>query len=160
MNKVIFLYVDGVLNNVKHCSLLADKLLGREQYLELLKQMKGIPFDYRSCMLLQKLINKSKAYVVLSSTWRLNSEAINELKEYAGIEIVDRTPILDTTKGEEIQKYLDLNPHIKNYVIIDDDSDMLKKQMSHFVECNTINGFTKKEYKRALKILKVGGEDD
>lgn len=151
--KVIFLDIDGVLNNEGYTLMLHDRLLGREQYLQLLRDLGEMPFDYRSCILLQKLIHETKAKIVLSSTWRLSNTHIEGIKKYAGIDIMDKTPRLDTIRGREIQQYLNSHTEIENYVIIDDDSDMLDEQMSHFVKCDGKVGFTDKEYKRCLELL-------
>lgn len=41
---------------------------------------------------------------------------------------------------------------IENYVIFDDDTDMLSEQMNHFVQCGN-NGISYRQYKYALSIL-------
>ena len=82
--KVIFLDIDGVLNNEEHIVKIHG-LLGKEQYLDLLREIGELPFDYRSCELLQKFIKETNVEVILSSTWRLNPEAPNIIKRYAGI---------------------------------------------------------------------------
>jgi hypothetical protein len=38
-----------------------------------------------------------------------------------------------TPRGVEIQQWLDEHPDVTNYVILDDDSDMLEHQMKNFV---------------------------
>ena len=133
--------------------MLVNELLGKEQYFQLLRDLGEMPFDFRSCMLLQKLIDETGAIVVLSSTWRLSEKHINGITRYAGIDIFDKTPRSGTIRGIEIQQYLNNHPEIENYVIIDDDSDILDEQMSHFVKCDGKVGFTDKEYKRCLELL-------
>lgn len=151
--KVIFLDIDGVLNNEEHIVKIHG-LLGKEQYLDLLRETGELPFDYRSCELLQEFIKTTNAEVILSSTWRLNPEAPNIIKRYAGIEIKDITPRLKGIRGEEIQKYLDNHKEITNYVILDDDSDMLESQKEHFVKVNNKVGLTIKEIIQCENILK------
>ena len=151
--KAIFLDIDGVLNNEKHI-IKIHELLGEQQYLDILYKVGGIPFDYRSCKLLQEFINKTNAEVILSSTWRLNPESPNIIKKYAGIEIKDITTRLNGIRGEEIQQYLDNHKEITNYVILDDDSDMLESQREHFVKVNNKVGLTIKEIIQCENILK------
>ena len=151
--KAIFLDIDGVLNNSNYTMMLVNELLGKEQYFQLLRDLGEMPFDYRSCMLLQKLIDETGARVVLSSTWRLSEKHINGIIRYAGIAIFDKTPRLGTIRGNEIQQYLNSHPEIDRYVIVDDDSDMLDEQMDNFIECDAEVGFTYEEYERAKKIL-------
>ena len=158
--KAIFLDIDGVLNNVKHCVEICDKLLGKEQYWALYRAISQMPFDYRCCELLQQLIEKTGAIVILSSTWRANKKNIDIVEKFAGIKIYDRTPILNTIRGEEIEHYLKQHQEISCYVIIDDDSDMLKTQKSHFCLVNREIGFSKKNYKKCLEIFNNGKQMD
>lgn len=150
--KAIFLDIDGVLNNTAHLTELRN-LLGREQYFSIINQIHEIPFDYRSCRLLQALIKETGAEIILSSTWRLNDNGIETIEQYAGIPIRDTTPVLDAIRGEEIKQYLDNHPKITEYVILDDDTDMLKEQMGHFVKVNNMTGFTITEYIQCRNIL-------
>lgn len=50
------------------------------------------------------------------------------------------------------QEYID-NAKVKNYVILDDDSDMLYNQREHFVKTYTNNGLTQERAERAIEIL-------
>lgn len=150
--KVIFLDIDGVLNNSKHLTELME-LLGRKQYFSIINQIHETPFDYRSCKLLQELIKETEAEIVLSSTWRLNDNGIEIIEQYAGISIRDTTPVLNTIRGEEIKQYLDNHQEITEYIILDDDTDMLKEQMGHLVKVNNRIGFTITEYIQCRNIL-------
>lgn len=150
--RVIFLDIDGVLNNESHIVKLVE-LLGNEQYLQLLKDIEEIPFDYRSCKLLQELINETNAEIILSSTWRISPILIELIEKYAGIKIKDKTPRLNTIRGKEIKSYLDSHKEITNYVILDDDTDMLEEQKNNFVKTNAQLGFTKTEYILCRNIL-------
>ena len=55
-------------------------------------------------------------------------------------------------RGKEIQDFIEEN-NVKNYVILDDDSDMLESQMSNFVNTDCDLGLTKNDYLKAVKIL-------
>ena len=153
--KVIFLDIDGVLNNQNHILKLFN-LLGREQYFTIVRALHATPFDYRSCLLLKQLIIKLDLKVILSSTWRCNANSKDLIKKYAGIEILDSTPILSSgIRGEEIQQYLNSHKEITNYVILDDDSDMLESQMKHFVKVDSKVGLTIKEIIQSEEILNM-----
>ena len=152
--KVIFLDVDGVLNNENHILKLVE-LLGKEQYFQLHKDLGEMPFDYQSCILLHGLINKTGAEVILSSTWRISTEHIEALEKFAGIKIKDKTPVSYTKRGREIQQYLNAHNEITNYVIIDDDDDMLEEQKSHFVKVDAKTGLTMAEVVECERILSL-----
>ena len=151
--KAIFLDIDGVLNNILHIVLLADKILGKEQYLQLFRACKETPFDYRSCKLMQQLISETNAKVILSSTWRLGKYRTELIQKYAGIKVDDKTPVLNTKRGEEIKCYLKEHPEITHYVIIDDDLDFLDEQKKNLCHVDRNSGFSEKNYKKCLEIL-------
>lgn len=48
--------------------------------------------------------------------------------------------------------WLDINGY-EQYLIIDDDSDMLKKQKEQFLQINAAFGFTDNDLKSAIKML-------
>lgn len=153
--KVIFLDIDGVLNNQNHILKLVN-LLGREQYFTIVRALHEPPFDYGSCLLLQELIKKLDLKVILSSTWRYNINSKDLIKKYAGIEIMDTTPVLSSgIRGEEIQHYLNTHKEIINYVILDDDSDILDSQKDHFVKVDSKVGLTIKEIIQCEEILNM-----
>lgn len=149
---VIFLDIDGVLNNNNHIQNIYE-LLGRQQYLKLLNTIGTLPFDKKCYELMLKLIKETNSKVVLSSTWRKHKEEIEKIEYYTGIKIYDTTPILNLDRGYEIKQYLENHKDINNYVIIDDDNDMLKEQQDNFVRINDEMGFSNCDYLKANKIL-------
>ena len=58
-------------------------------------------------------------------------------------------------RGLEILSWLENNPHVKNYVILDDDSDMLYWQRKNFVKTNTEFGIQQLDKFKAIRILKI-----
>ena len=56
-------------------------------------------------------------------------------------------------RGTEIQQYIDKHNDIENYVILDDDSDMLNSQIYHFVQTNFEFGLTEQQVSLAIKVL-------
>ena len=146
INKVIFLDIDGVLN--VYCE-------GRDEY--------GCTFHKHFEDNLSWII---KAKIVISSTWRFSGlEILKEMWDKRGLpgEVIDITPDLNNLKrGDEIQHWLDNNKVI-NYVIVDDDNDMLDIQKNNFVQtsgnydhldCVYIGyGLTRKCSERIVEIL-------
>lgn len=55
--------------------------------------------------------------------------------------------------SQQIQQEFIDNARVKNYVILDDDSDMLYNQREHFIKTDAMHGLTKVEAERAINIL-------
>lgn len=106
--------------------------------------------------------------IVVSSTIR-NGKTIRDLQNMFlkrwfshPFRIIDKTPNLGGTKGkyERILRWDEINDWLSNncqyedvnYVIIDDDSDMLDTQMSRFVQTDTFKGFTSEVLQKVLKL--------
>ena len=102
------------------------------------------------------LINRTGAEIILSSTWRLSPKHIEVLEKYTGLKVKGKTPRLHTIRGEEIKQYLDEHKDITNYVILDDDSDMLDEQKRNFVKVDAKKGLTMSEIIQCEKILLRG----
>jgi len=160
--KVIFLDIDGVLN-------VASKK--RDAY--------GQIFVPRFCDNLRFVIEQTGAKIVLSSTWRMRGiDFIREMWDFRKLpgEIIDVTTTCSqlvaaekfefydqVERGHEIQEWIDEHPEITNYVIFDDDNDMLQSQKNNFVRtANNINhpdcydvgyGLTKECANKAIRIL-------
>lgn len=149
MEKIIFLDIDGVLN--VYCE-------GRDEY--------GCTFHKHFEDNLKWIIEETNAKIVISSSWRMNGLSImQEMWQYRKLagEVIDVTPYINNCKrGEEIQLWLNNNT-VSNYVIIDDDTDMLDIQKNNFVctsenidhsDCIDIGyGLTHKCAEQAIKIL-------
>lgn len=131
------------------------------------------------------MINETCAKIVISSTWRHSGlefmRKVWELEEMEG-EIIGITPffrndIINIPRGLEIRYYLENSLRFKhinwdkdmqsdiikesgveNYIIIDDDSDMLYQQKDHFVHVlpspRNKDGFNQEYYDEALDKLK------
>lgn len=144
--KVIFLDIDGVL-----C--VTMKALGRDKF--------GYLFDQHLVDELQRVVDATGAKIVISSTWRILNgvDGMKEMWKLRGLpgEIIGVTPDCvelvregdfeyydRVERGHEIQQWIDQNPEITSYVIIDDDNDMLQSQQERFV--HTIgNGWSDKD---------------
>jgi hypothetical protein len=129
-HKVIFLDIDGVLN---------VDFPEHDKY--------GRLFHPHFENNLRKIVNETGAKIVISSSWRSNGLlTMREMWKDRNLpgEVVGITKYLGGDKnlpfyerlerGNEIQEYLNSHPIIVNYVIIDDDGDMLLSQLSNFVQ--------------------------
>lgn len=156
--KVIMLDVDGVLN----CSSTKEQVQGytfvSDEKLELLKQ----------------LVDRTKAKVVLTSTWRhgwddMDKELQNQdvdlflaLKDKLwdfGIELMDYTPITNggmDRRGEEIDLWMkewDGEP-IESFVVLDDlNGCYLRPYSARLVRTSFTKGLLQKHVDLAVKIL-------
>ncbi len=169
--KIIFLDIDGVLNSQLLFQRNYDKNKKRkrgnaeskEDYH--LEQLDGIAISY-----LNGLIEKTGAKVVLSSTWRMGNtiEYIRDLLHKKGFkgELIDFTPIHRHTasvRGNEIYQWINDNAQMlcgsnvgsdfKEYVIFDDDSDMLYWQRNNFIQVDAYCGLTPNQCHKAQFIL-------
>lgn len=161
--KVIFLDIDGVLNSEKWFIYLKKHKLPRINH-EMLLQDKSI-------RLLAKLCKKTGADIVLSSTWRVDEEAVENVAQQlakCGLYLIDKTPVFSGNRGEEIAKWLadyvlkarpkvedrfGKEPTIDKICIIDDDEDM-GYLMPSLVKTDWRHGFTHRDYRKAYKLLR------
>ena len=102
----IFLDIDGVLNNKDHYSKQHKKYKAR-YFCE------DMPFNPRSLKNLYKIVKKTNAKLILTSSWRHSTNALTVLKsrlaEY-GLKIDDVTEDdPDHSRGKEIVNYLQKN---------------------------------------------------
>ena len=67
--------------------------------------------------------------------------------------LYDVTPLCGCCRGNEINAYLKEHSEIDNYLILDDDGDMLDEQLFHFVQTDYQTGLTSHEEELAIKVL-------
>ena len=175
MNKYLFLDIDGVLNH--------DEWFASEHYKKHQENWKKSMFDPECVARVNKILEATGAKLVVSSSWR----SMADLKDiFAGVGLptdFDITPHADKIysdldpirdlynddirywRGSEIKYYLDRHP-ADNYVILDDDRDMLDEQLDNFIRTcgdkiymadlyinNEGSGLTDKVMNTAIKIL-------
>lgn len=167
MIKIIFLDFDGVLNH--------EQFYVRRHQADL----KGYgehpvsEFDFNSVKVLNHIIAETGAKVVVSSTWR-GGRSIEELQailDSVGFEgeVIAKTPSLRIEgdyilRGNEILKWIRDNKELitqdynefENYVILDDDSDMLYWQKDNFLLVDRYVGLTYHVAFKAIRILNRG----
>jgi len=137
--KVIFLDIDGVLNNTSW----------------LLDQNNFDNFCPDNVKIFNHIIKKTNAKVVISSTWRLNHPDLKKIFEDQGVEcdIIGYTPDLSECKngiyrgserGTEIFAWILKNwqnENIEKFIILDDENDMGKLK-EFLIQTNMENGIT------------------
>lgn len=177
--KIVFLDFDGVLNYRKF--LHKKKQDGELPCTEAeLKFCESVPpehdagyylfwlraLDPARVAIVEDLVQKSGAKVVVSSSWRAawNAEELTNFLRAVGFtsEVIDVTPRhlhlkekysgKQIMRGWEIQEWLDAHPEVESFVILDDDSDMDHLSSRH-IKTNYDVGITRSKAKRALKLL-------
>ena len=160
--KIIFLDIDGVLNSELY-------FRGYCRYPSTTIKHPQNHIDRGAVETLNTLIKNTDAKVVVSSTWRLSyskEELQGFLNEFgfAG-EVIGVTPdysrALNTVRGNEILGWIRDNDTLlcksydayAEYVILDDDTDMLFWQRNNFVHVDRYCGITPTIVRKATRIL-------
>ena len=161
--KLIFLDIDGVLNSA-----------GRmREHMVVGPDGKGMGYVCLDLVArLSEIIRRTGAKVVISSTWRTDGlEAFQHMWKTMDIagEVVGITPMSSNTiegveqnhpingwRGLEIRDWLKHSEYdifFDNYIILDDDSDMLYDQRNNFIHVDASVGITDGVVYRAVKRL-------
>lgn len=100
-------------------------------------------FDITAVNFIRWICKVTGAKLVISSSWRY-AHPKSFFENIFGKENLHkdwRTPVkLSSTRGDEIAMWLRSHPKIKDYLILDDDTDMHSDQMDHFVKTNIYDG--------------------
>lgn len=147
--KIIFLDIDGVLNS-------------RQGFMKRNKTGRKIDQIHQENLeVLKKIITFNlNIKVVISSTWRIDSNI--DFNQLLGIPVIGKTPILQTWRGLEIKTWIEkfydkhANPNrkevIDNFIILDDDSDMLDLRERLYLVFND-TGLLEKDVDPIIKML-------
>ena len=145
MKKVIFLDIDGVLNNDETFQQAPEKYAA------------GIALELafinpELCSKVRRLVKETDAKIVLSSTWRIKQHVCQILATF-GLVVFNKTPCRFSyqPRGQEIGMWLRKN-QVDTFVILDDENDM-GNYMSHLVQTNEATGITDKDVEKAIEIL-------
>lgn len=153
--KYIFLDIDGVLNHHEYYKRMyaAENVRLRSIYDDVPYPLNE--FDPLCVERVNRLVDVTGAEVVLSSSWRVDGEPyMSNIFAKVGLpKISGMTPVLASSKrGDEINEFMKSHP-CDNYVILDDDDDILCEQSGHFVKCSYGTGFDDDALSKAITIL-------
>ena len=148
MLKIIFLDIDGVLNNESTQAVTPSGYVG---------------VDNSKVKLLKRIVDKTGAQIVLSSDWRLDPDSLEyrylrqKLKYKGRLSIFDHTPNINwERRGLEISKWLESH-QVDSFVILDDIEfqDFLKIPdiKNHFIHTDYYHGLTDEDVEKAISIL-------
>lgn len=160
--KVLFLDVDGVLNNKRHITELQRMkkkgIITSEEYFKIW----DLPY-HDTMYSLQRIVNITKCKIVLISTWRLFKDKVRQLNKVFnnyGLKISDKVAnYVDlfyvkipkekiyslnkvqertTDKGALITKWLDEHKNVKKFVIVSDELCDIKEYFNKDVIVRTV----------------------
>lgn len=132
----------------------------------------GWRIDLKKLELLDNIIKLTDAKIVVSSSWTVGKDNVDDFKDYLCStwrvktigendifknfvrQIYDITDKKGAWRGDEIQRWLDKHEDdVDTYAILDDDSDFHNDQLFHFVQTDTYEGLTAREVKLCTYIL-------
>lgn len=145
-NKIIFLDVDGVLNNESWLIKCAEE----SHYYPIRHSL-----EHRALSLLAHIVRETGASVVISSSWRKIRSAKESLLFYLdhwNIPLAGETPDVGGIRGDDIQAWLDEHPEVERFVILDDDDDM-GDLIPHLVQTTWKNGLQPIHKDAAIHLL-------
>jgi hypothetical protein len=145
--KILFLDIDGVLNSKLYYKYIYKPENGWSR------------FDPYCVVLIKRLIEEFSLRIVITSTWR-NGIVDRLMKELEENELVYHlhqdwhTPIIrPASRGQEIKLWLDDHPEATEYLIIDDNENLLEYQLDRFVKTDNYAGMAQEHYNQARNIL-------
>lgn len=158
--KLIFLDVDGVLNNTQNIKKYRLFFRGKRRLLVDVK-----PFVYLKKLLKEIEKNNIDAKIVISSSWRVGSIASDWKKLFLhyfnNAEIViGRTPYLYKDRGIEILELIEIAKEkghmIDDYIVLDDDIEDIINHINYerVMKINRRYGLTSRDIEQILKKLK------
>lgn len=147
--KVIFLDIDGVMISQRSVWLVN---------LPWLKKDMGV--SYRARRNLRWLVERTKAKIVITSSWRGGGELYENIKNCLarnGTPVMDETPVLDIwedDRSDEIAAWLEAHGAEK-YVVLDDSPSFEHRAdvRAHWVEVDYKWGLGRRDVRRALDYL-------
>lgn len=150
--KILFLDIDGVLNSKIYYKYIYKPEEGHGR------------FDPYCVVLIRRLIEEFSLQVVITSTWRngVVERLMKELEESNLMQYLHsdwHTPILrSVNRGKEIQLWLDNHPETEDYIIIDDNENLLEYQLNKFVKTDNYAGMAQMQYHQARNLLLTESE--
>lgn len=140
--KVIFLDIDGVLNSKNT------------------PNPRKLPYivDRRLLARFKRLLDRTGAKVVLSSTWRYDSAGLYSAKRW-GIPFIGVTPDLPKRpRRDEVLTWLKKHPKVTRFAVVDDEDDELDELP--LFQPSAATGLTDKIVRATIRYLEGKTNDD
>lgn len=152
--RIVFLDFDGVLNTAHYIHVMESrKLQCNDEY--------GSLFDPASVSYLGRIIDKTDAKIVVTSSWK-NLMSYSDIlsmwhKRSLPGEVIDVCPIPEgrRKRGDEVDAWISECKESCQYVILDDMSvdNFNKHQLDHLIVINPYYGIDQVTVERAIDIL-------
>lgn len=129
--------------------------------------------DPKKIALVEEIIKATDAKIVVSSSWSVGCRNAEEFieRDFSGYfkrktteisreslfieSIIDVTDHMGSSRGDEIQRWLDAHEdEVESYVILDDDCDMNENQLFNFISVDGCYGISDRTVSLAIQILK------
>ena len=129
--------------------------------------------DPKKIALVEEIIKATDAKIVVSSSWSVGCRNAEEFieRDFSGYfkrktteisreslfieSIIDVTDHMGSSRGDEIQRWLDAHEdEVESYVILDDDNDMNEDQLFNFISVDGWYGISDRTVSLAIQILK------
>lgn len=160
--KIVFLDCDGVVNSADYF----ERVKGTRPDPTNEDEMFAGCVDPEAVKLLDEILERTGAKVVVSSTWRLCHEGFGFItralhwgsKNQGGPGLIHHRSFIDVTgsegrvRGNQIDAWLKAHPGVKSFVILDDDSDM-EPHMDKLVQTSWKHGLQREHVEQAVKML-------
>lgn len=160
--KFLFLDIDGCLNSIRSLYCGYKFTLCGSIKNDIDKGNKIIPgFDPNVIKMLKRCQTDIGFKIVISSTWRLllSVEEFHIIFDEYDWDtrdiIISKTDREGRYRGEQINRWLNNINEPHQYVIIDDDSDMLQHQMNYFIKVNNEEGISFENIKKIYELFEV-----
>ena len=143
--KVLFLDVDGVLNNF-----------------DLIRSNGFDYIDESMVRVLAGVVKQTGVDIVLSSFWRLDPRdrsLVDAALKRHGMFVSDRTPSMPGPRAGEISTWLRMNPEVIRYAILDDDDEAGMDMGHSFFQTDPEVGLTNQIAGMIVSHLNWGEDD-
>lgn len=141
--KILFLDIDGVV-----CTLKSHFAYGNNKCIKM--------WDPTCCEMIKRLCIANDYKIVCTSTWRFDPKIMSYFKKYDLFDLLHndwRTGADRDTRGKEIEAWLKNNENTSEYIIIDDDSDMLPEQLDRLITTKFKDGFSADNFTKANELM-------
>ena len=164
MNTIVFLDIDGVLNNLARCQWIHENVAPGRGFGAPWELDDGnftietVAWDPANVQALWHILNETGSQIVISSTWRIGRRVpffrecfvpFGEIPPIVGLTPVLRN--LGAIRGDEVNAWLEQSPETERWVCLDDDGDF--HELNNLVQTDIDFGLTMEDAERAIDFL-------